>query len=194
MKIFENNSIFYVKTLALYGVLLAILYYPSMQQEQNESNCKFALADDSVSSVADLCSSSGNELYNFGKHISLIKRSQVMEAEFHKSTKVFMNDKKKLEGMKQLLVEVKDEKGRFSNYLSDLYRVQNASLNNKHSRKVTWKKNKYLSQNVNLESVQRQRKAMRYHSEVLRHAIRTLKFMIGRIEKLSISESFSGSL
>lgn len=191
MKIFENNSIFYVKTLALYGVLLAILYYPSMQQEQNEANYRFALADGTVSSVVDLGSSSGNELYNFGKHISLIKRSQVMESEFHKSTKAFINDKKKLEAMKQLLVEVKDEKDRFSNYLSSLYRAQSVSLNNKHSRKVTWKKNKYVSKNVNLESVQRQRKAMRYHSEVLRHAIRTLKFMIGRIEKLFIDESFS---
>lgn len=123
---FKKKSSFYVKTLAVYGAVLALLYCTNMQHEQkyNESE-QLDVVDKCALGTAGNIAEQGSG-YPYARMMNLIAQSRSVEHDFHRYTVDFnrhrderVDDIKMLhQKIKKLSEKLKQERGTFVDHVS----------------------------------------------------------------------------
>jgi len=83
IKFFRNNLMFYLKTLAFYGLVIALLYCPAMQYDQryDESVVK-GVASVAAGIQENVSIVSENPSYPYARIMNLIEQCRAIESEF----------------------------------------------------------------------------------------------------------------
>ncbi|MCK4517361.1 hypothetical protein KAT92_01165, partial [Candidatus Babeliales bacterium] len=126
----KHNSLFYVKTLAIYGVLLALVHCPSMREESNNVGLD---AIDSPDLVSEIKKGTSKVLsltapgYPYAKMMNLIEQCRSLETQFHRDTVSFNFQECDVKAIKRLSVsaskvleKMRKERGNFSDYISEM--------------------------------------------------------------------------
>jgi hypothetical protein len=201
-KLFKKNIIFYFKTLAIYGLLIAVLYCPTMQYEQKHDERSV----DFVASVAsgiqvdatNSAQKSSPPYERMLKVINLLGQCRALALEFHKraivfvpSEEVHVNEMRDLfDRVDKLGKQLKEEKRLLSKYRSH-FRSQPCGVNKvsyvcskgKCHYKVHDKSALYTDKAARSRST-RDKKLMRYTALTLSRNIFKIDDLVGQIKTL----------
>lgn len=185
IRMFKGNAVFYMKNLALYGVLLAVLHCPSMQYEQNDTKYQFDLNESDMLQVVGKAYGEGfgEATYNYAKMMSLVQKCRRIEENFRLNAEAFVHDKGRIVAIKKVLTKLNQERERFADYAIKLAgeRDIQSFKNGKKSRKSL----RYLcEQYTSKKKPYRQERAVRYYLQVILESIETLESIIQRLEYL----------
>ena len=179
----KHNSLFYVKTLAIYGVLLALVHCPSMRDEHNN------LIQEIKNSSAVQVIESTSPGYPYAKMMNLIEQCRSLESQFHRDTVSFNFQECDVVAIKRLsasagkvLEKMRKERGNFSDYISEMrYQTSDQA---RPRYQVSRTRRSYLT-NVGLAiRKERRQKATRYTTQVLNEYIGRMDDMTQRLNAL----------
>jgi len=202
IKIFKNRFGFYIKTLLVYGVLLAMLHCPSMQYENNADETEKL---DEVAEFSNCTIDGTLNGYPITKMLQLIERCRAIDSEFHShrfdlSHYSDEDSEDRVNGIKDFykrVVEVskklRDEKGNFSNFIAgiDPRRSERTKTVNYLCSKG---KCRYSAEETTVFSRKaKEKKAIRYASQVLNKNLNKIMIMEQRladhIEKVRLKDA-----
>jgi len=131
---------FYIKSLLLYGVVLAFFYCPSMHYEQKYDETSAELAAERGIVAADDLRNNGvqGEVYHYPRMMNIIEQCRAIESEYHVGNVDFGSYKNNnlsdvatlLEDTEKVIVRLQEEKDRFADYVSSLTFSRAALLSN----------------------------------------------------------------
>lgn len=103
IKLFRNHSLFYLKSLALWGLLLAFLHCSAFQSEQHGVT-QFKLADGDGNAVAGNAANNPNAeaVYPYPRLVNLIEQCRALESEYRKSIERFQKGECEISEMESL--------------------------------------------------------------------------------------------
>jgi len=188
----KHNSLFYVKTLAIYGVLLALVHCPSMREEHSNVGLE---AIDSPDLVSEIKKGSSKALslttpgYPYAKMMNLIEQCRSLEAQFHRDTVSFNFQECDIISIKRLssdagkvLEKMRKERGNFSDYISEMRHQTSDQARPRYQ--VSRTRRSYLT-NVGMAiRKERRQKATRYTTQVLNEYIDRMDDMTQRLNAL----------
>ena len=124
---FKNGFIFYIKSLMLYGVVLAFFYCPSMHYEQqyDEKSAELA-AERGVVAADDLKDGVQDGGYHYPRMMNIIEQCRAIESEYHVGNNInfgsyknnnLLDVSKLLEDTEKVILRLQEEKNRFEEVL-----------------------------------------------------------------------------
>jgi len=201
-KMFKSNFIFYIKTLVVYGVLIALLHCPSMQYEQKYDEHSVDSVAENLDGVvtqigveADSSNVPAKLVYPYARMMNLIEQCRSIESEFRIDTVGFEHHEEEKVGLIKALFDrsarvaqkLKEEKVRFSDYLAA------GSRRNQDDEGVHYKcakgqcgysvdhKDLFYSDRAALSHRTRRKKATQYTTQVLNEYINRMEFVSDRL-------------
>jgi len=191
----NGSTKFYLKTLAVYAVLLALLHCPSMEYEQKyDTNDQVGVAVEySEGYINELGGGQGRKSYPYARMMNLIEQCRTLESSFHDYAHDFSSEEEssRIDGISNLRSKVvkvaqkmREEKGSFASYVADT-RFENEEEETKANYLCTKGKCRYTvrGKSVLARKAPRQ-KASRYTGQVLNKYIERLEVIDQRLEAL----------
>lgn len=193
IKLFRKDVIFCIKTLALYGFLIALLYCPTMHYEQKyDENTVGEVSEVEGKEVIHVCTEGFKDgLYPYARVMNLIEQCRALESEFRSKVVDFdSGNDKNVAALKELLVKIeklnerlKQEMTQFTSYVTAAklqsqetdkleYSCESGKCQYKvHDRDVLYSKGLAVSRD------ERSKRVMKYTRTVLRRNMAKVSFL-----------------
>lgn len=208
-RIFKTNFLFYLKTLVIYGVLIALLHCPSMQNEhkydersvdsvvQNLGGVVTEVGVGAASSQESQNPSVSKSVYPYARLMNLIEQCRSIESEFRVDTVDFATHQEERRGLVKALYEksekvvqkLKEEKSRFAQHVAG-----SGQSREHHGVRYYCSKGRcrysvendaaFYSDRAALSQRKRRKKATRYTTQVLSEYIDRMEFVSDRLKLL----------
>ena len=199
IKFFRNNLMFYLKTLALYGLVIALLYCPAMRHDQryDESLVKgVASVASGIQGGASVVSEKPS--YPYARIMNLIEQCRAIESEFRLGVVDFSPSHEDKVTMVQNIFDramkvkgrLSNERGQFTDFISGLSDQRSVATKVKYVctkgkyRYVVQDDSVFFDDSAALSRDERLKKVMRYTSRVLNRNIEKVDFILGGLQSL----------